>query len=197
MAGDMEPQVLKPRPLVVPDFLTADECRRLRAAMDGDVAEAAEMLGETIDLDQSARRASLIEVEEDTLAFLEERLESARPEAARFFGVTLRGREGPGILRYPPGGFFGPHRDRGDVPAWPDAARRQVALVLFLSTSRDAAPLGTFSGGVLRLFADDGNLSSIDVIPTAGTLVAFPATTLHEVTAVRDGVRDTVVDWFY
>lgn len=193
----MEPQVLTVEPLVVPGFLTAGECRRLTVAMDGGVAEAAEMLGETITLDESARRASLVDVDEQTLRFIEERLESARDRAARFFAVPLTGREGPSLLRYPPGGFFARHRDRGDVPAWPDAARRQVALVVFLSSSRDANGSGAFSGGVLRLLPDDGSLPPIDVIPTAGTLVAFPATTLHEVTEVRDGVRDTVVDWFY
>lgn len=193
----MEPEILSVEPLVLPGFLTEDECRRVTAAMDAGATEAAEVLGETIALDESARRATLIEVDEATLRFIEARLDDVRGHAVRVFGLPLAGREGPSILRYPPGGFFGRHRDRGDVPAWPDAARRRVALVLFLSTSRDADPAGPFSGGVLRLLPDAEFLPPIDVIPTAGTLVAFPATTLHEVTEVRDGVRDTVVDWFY
>ena len=36
-----------------------------------------------------------------------------------------------------------------------------------------------------------------DIVPRAGTLVAFPATVLHEVTRVEDAIRDAVVDWFY
>ena len=34
------------------------------------------------------------------------------------------------------------------------------------------------------------------IIPRRGMLVVFPADTLHEVTPVADGHRDTVVDWF-
>ena len=37
----------------------------------------------------------------------------------------------------------------------------------------------------------------MDVVPRRGMLVAFPATMLHEVTVVRRGVRDAVVDWYY
>ena len=36
-----------------------------------------------------------------------------------------------------------------------------------------------------------------DIHPRAGTLVAFLSSTLHEVTPVTAGVRDTVVDWLY
>ena len=85
-------------------------------------------------------------------------------------------------------------RDQGDDPQWADAARRAIALVLFVNSSRDASPDGDFEGGVLRLLGPD---DAIDVVPEAGTLVAFPADVLHEVTEVRGGVRDAVVDWFY
>ena len=66
--------------------------------------------------------------------------------------------------------------------------------MIFLNTSRDARPDGEFDGGLLRIFERDGET---DVVPQAGTLVAFPADLLHEVTEVRGGTRDTVVDWFY
>jgi predicted 2-oxoglutarate/Fe(II)-dependent dioxygenase YbiX len=33
-------------------------------------------------------------------------------------------------------------------------------------------------------------------VPTRGTLVAFPADMLHEVTPVVEGTRNAVVDWF-
>jgi predicted 2-oxoglutarate/Fe(II)-dependent dioxygenase YbiX len=69
-----------------------------------------------------------------------------------------------------------------------------VALVVFLNTSRDSGLEGEFSGGVLRLFLPQQDL---DVSPEAGLLIAFPADVLHEVTEVRGGTRDTIVDWFY
>ena len=37
----------------------------------------------------------------------------------------------------------------------------------------------------------------MSVVPQAGLLVAFSADVLHEVTEVRAGTRDTIVDWFY
>jgi predicted 2-oxoglutarate/Fe(II)-dependent dioxygenase YbiX len=42
----------------------------------------------------------------------------------------------------------------------------------------------------------DGD-SPIDVHPLEGLLVAFSADVLHEVTVVRGGTRDAIVDWFY
>jgi predicted 2-oxoglutarate/Fe(II)-dependent dioxygenase YbiX len=45
----------------------------------------------------------------------------------------------------------------------------------------------------LRLYTPD----AVDVVPRAGTLVAFPSDTPHEVLPVTGGVRDAIVDWFY
>jgi predicted 2-oxoglutarate/Fe(II)-dependent dioxygenase YbiX len=112
------------------------------------------------------------------------------------FGVTLTSREGASFLRYPPGGLYRPHRDRAVVASWPDAARRLVAVVVFLNSSRAIDVAGGFDGGVLRLFAD-GEAPFVEVHPRAGTLVAFRADRLHEVTPVRHGTRETIVDWYY
>ena len=78
---------------------------------------------------------------------------------------------------------------------WPGAAHRQLAVIVFLSTARDGGDPEGFTGGVLRLYSEEGE--PIDIVPVEGTLVAFPATTLHEVTRVGEAVRDAVVDWFY
>jgi predicted 2-oxoglutarate/Fe(II)-dependent dioxygenase YbiX len=63
-----------------------------------------------------------------------------------------------------------------------------------MNGSRDEGRAGDFDGGILRLFLPHGRL---DIVPEPGLLVAFRADTLHEVTEVREGTRDTVVDWFY
>ena len=116
---------------------------------------------------------------------------------ARHFGLSLTAREGAGFVRYLEGGFYRPHVDRAESPAWPDAARRQVAAVVFLGSSTTADEAGCFDGGTLRLYAGDAESALVDVVPRRGTLVAFPATMLHEVTVVQRGVRDAVVDWYY
>jgi predicted 2-oxoglutarate/Fe(II)-dependent dioxygenase YbiX len=163
--------------------------------MDAGAPEPAELLGMDVQLDERVRRASLVEVDGETLRFLEGRLDEARDRAARYFGVTLTAREGTSIVRYPAGGFFRPHRDRGDVESWPAASLRRIAVVVFLNSSRDVEAGGDFTGGRLRLFGDEEQ-TCLDVSPEAGTLVAFPASTLHEVTTIEGGVRDAIVDWY-
>ena len=184
-------------PFVDPTFLSSRECVQIRAAMDRGAIEAAEVLDDQMRLEEDVRRAASIEVDAATLRFVEDRLDGHRAAIAASCGATLTSREGASFLRYPEGGFYKPHRDRAWVSAWPDAARRQVAIVLFLNSARAADVPGAFDGGVLRLFLEAETTAPIDVHPREGTLVAFPADLLHEVTPVRDGTRDSIVDWFY
>jgi len=172
--------------------LDADCCRWVRAAMDAGQCRAAEVLD-----DDDGRHAVDVDVSDDVVAVVESCLDALREEVAAFFDSQLRGREGAGFLRYEAGGFYGPHVDRADTPSWPDAARRAITIVLFLNSSRDANAGGEFSGGCLRLFPDGTSDAHVDIVPTQGTLVAFPACTPHEVTLVTGGCRDAIVDWFY
>ncbi len=162
--------------------------------MDGGNVEPAEVLGEGIEEQADVRRATSIEVDADILVAVERRLDAQRDAAGAFFDLALTDREGASFLRYGDGGFYKPHSDCGVIEAWPGAARRQIALVVFLNSSRDRAADGDFTGGALRLFLDD---DPIEVRPAEGLLVAFPADTLHEVAVVHGGTRDTIVDWFY
>jgi predicted 2-oxoglutarate/Fe(II)-dependent dioxygenase YbiX len=187
---------MMPAVLVIENALDETNCAQIRRAMDAGVAEAAEVLDHRIELQEDVRRASHVEVDPATLQRLDATLDAHRARIEQFFRLSLPGREGISLLRYGAGGFFKPHRDHGYVDAWPDAGRRRVSLVLFLSTSRDIDPRGTFSGGALRVYADDARPPQ-DIHPRAGTLVAFLSTTLHEVMPVRDGIRDAVVDWCY
>jgi predicted 2-oxoglutarate/Fe(II)-dependent dioxygenase YbiX len=183
-------------PLIIERFLDSETCRLVRRAMDAGAPESAEVLDESVQLDARVRRASLIEVDERTLRLIESLVEAARPRVARHFDARLGEREGVSLVRYPAGGFFKRHKDRGVVTSWPPAARRQIAVVVFLNSCRTVEATGDFTGGVLRLFVDDEETRQ-EVYAEAGTLIAFSADTLHEVTRVDDGVRDAAVDWFY
>lgn len=183
------------RVFVAPETVSTAGCRAIRAAMDVGAADAADVLDAGFVRDEGARRALEIEVDAATLRQVEEQIENLRLPLERFFETTLGSREGAGLLRYTAGGFYGLHRDRGDVAEWPGAARRRIAVVLFLNTSRDADAAGEFTGGTLRIYPDEG--APLDVQPREGLVVAFPADLVHEVTPVREGVRDAVVDWFY
>jgi predicted 2-oxoglutarate/Fe(II)-dependent dioxygenase YbiX len=178
-------------------FVEPAICRAIQAAMDVGTFDAAEVLEDTIEHREEVRRTLSIEVDAATLRVVEDVLERARPALERDFRMQLGPREGPGFLRYLPGGFYRPHRDRGDLASWPGAARRQLAVVIFLNGSQDGGDPDGFEGGLLRFPPEGSRLNPIDVIPQAGTLVAFEATALHEVTRVGDAVRDAVVDWFY
>ena len=162
--------------------------------MDAGEVEQAEILDGTIEARAGVRRAWSIEPEAAIIHDVEQRLDSRRTTIARFFHLDLSEREGAGFVRYPDGGFYAAHRDRAADLSWPDAARRAVAVVVFLNGSTDGGLPGEFGGGTLRLLAGD---EAVDIQPRPGLLVAFPADVLHEVTIVRDGVRDTIVDWFY
>jgi predicted 2-oxoglutarate/Fe(II)-dependent dioxygenase YbiX len=175
-------------------FLDPATCRRIRAAMDAGETETAEVLDDEIEVRDEVRKVASVEVAPAIVDEVERRFDEQRASVAAFFDRDLTGREGAGFLRYADGGFYRAHRDRAFVASWPDAARRAIAVVVFLNSSRDADAAGTFGGGTLRVFAGD---DVIDVVPTEGMLVAFPADLLHAVLDVTGGTRDTIVDWFY
>lgn len=177
-----------------PEFLIPAQCVEIRRGMDAGDVEPAEVLANGIQRDSEARVASLVEPSKSLTHDIEAKLDAVRERVAQALGISLGEREGAGFIRYPAGGFYRAHRDRGDDPQWPPAARRAAAVVLFLNASRTAGADGTFEGGILRLHLPDG---TIDVAPEAGLLVAFPADVLHEVTMVRSGTRDAIVDWYY
>ena len=193
-----------PRPLIdslsrrgvfaSPAFLDVLTCQRIQRAMDTGVAEPAAVLDDGIRTRDDVRRASSIEVDAESLEAVESRLDAIRGTVAGFFDLPLGEREGASFLRYREGGFYRPHRDRGAGPEWPGAARRQVAVVVFLNGSRTGEDGGHFTGGALQLYVDP---HAIQVHPSRGLLVAFPADVLHQVMRVDQGTRDTIVDWYY
>lgn len=183
------------RIFMAPDVLDAPTCRRVQAAMDAGTSEEAEVLDEGFEVQEDVRRAMQIDVADAVLTMVEATLDAMRGPIASFYGLVLQSREGASVLRYETGGFYRPHVDRAHVPSWPLTERRQITVVLFLESSREAEPSGGFRGGILKLFPDQGD--PIEIVPTGGTLVAFPAAMRHEVTRVTAGRRDTIVDWFY
>ena len=168
-------------------------CRRVQTAMDAGTPEQAEVLSDDFEVQEDVRRATQIDIADTVLAMVDATLDAIRMPIASFYRLALQSR-GAQFLRYETGGFYKPHVDRAHVPSWPLTERRQMTVVLFLESSRDAEPSGGFDGGLLRLFPDEGD--PIDILPKGGWLVAFPASMPHEVTRVTTGRRNTIVDWF-
>ena len=107
---------------------------------------------------------------------------------ARFFRFDLSGLASFQYALYggPEGGHFDWHKDYGRDPSDPTREPRKLTLSLQLSDPSD------YQGCELQVRA--GN--QIDTAPRArGTLVAFPANVLHQVTPIRSGTRKTLVVW--
>lgn len=160
--------------------------------MDAGDVEPAETLHEAFGVEEDVRRAATVDVDETTLSEIEARLDAAGPAIADYFGTTVSAREGASFLRYGAGGFYLPHVDRAETPAWPDAARRRLSVVVFLNSSLPSPGAGDFAGGELHVIG-----ARQRVVPLAGRIAAFDAGLLHEVAPILAGTRDVIVDWFY
>ena len=107
---------------------------------------------------------------------------------SRYFRFDLSGLADLQYALYggPEGGHFDWHKDYGRDPADPLREPRKLTLSLQLSDPSD------YQGCELQVRA--GN--KIDIAPKArGSLVAFPANVLHQVTPILSGVRKSLVLW--
>jgi PKHD-type hydroxylase len=107
---------------------------------------------------------------------------------ARFFRFDLSGLASFQYALYggPEGGHFEWHKDYGRDPSDPGREPRKLTLSLQLSDPAD------YDGCELQVRGGH----QIDVAPKArGTLVAFPAHVLHQVTPITGGVRRSLVIW--
>jgi len=107
---------------------------------------------------------------------------------ARFFHFDLSGLADFQYALYggPEGGHFEWHKDYGRDPSDPTREPRKLTLSLQLSAPSD------YEGCELQVRGGH----QIDVAPkTRGTLVAFPAHVLHQVTPITRGIRRSLVIW--
>ena len=91
----------------------------------------------------------------------------------------------PLVNRYEPGMTYGDHIDR-PVMQGPYAVRTDLAMTLFL------AEPSSYDGGELVVSSD---LGAQRIKLARGSLVLYPATTIHRVEPVTRGVRTAVVTW--
>ena len=184
------------------EFLTRADCERLREEMRRSAAEAAGVVheGENV-LDAGYRSTKRVWVSDGTYSLIEERLAALRSRLEQHFHVGLRGMQPPQFLRYGVGDFFRCHADTSDKAGAPDfLTQRKVSAVIFLGHPADDPPAAGRGGDlVFHGLIDDQRMQDRGfAFPSdEGTCLAFPSTTLHEVTAITAGQRYSVVTWFY
>lgn len=135
-------------------------------------------------IDLEFRRAQYSLVPESCAPLIAERLLAIARGLAPELG-PFRGFEGPNLLRYRPGDFVRAHADEDPAKR---LDRRKVTITAFLNDRG-------FEGGMLRLYRPSGG--AIEITPSAGRFVAFPADTRHEVTPITAGVRYALVAWLH
>lgn len=86
----------------------------------------------------------------------------------------------PMLARYEPGMKYGVHADAAFLPLPNGMLRSDLSCTVFLCDP------STYEGGELVLHLGDRHLL---IKAQAGAAIVYPSTTLHEVTAVRSGVR--------
>lgn len=182
---------------LVKDFFDENTCREIVHDMRHSPAAAALTYGRGEGaVDERIRRAMHVSPSARTVAYLNRRLEDARPELADHFHVALSGFEPPQFLCYRVGDFFVAHQDgnTGMIDLESDRTRR-VSVSIFLNNQSDEPLSDSYAGGSL-VFSDWRNGSRQEVTGVAGTLVAFRSETTHEVTPVTHGERYAIVSWY-
>ena len=188
--------------LVERQFLTREECERLRGDMRRAAAEAAGVVhhrGDVVDLGH--RSTKRVSVSDASYSLIEERLAALRPRLVEHFHVELTGMQPPQFLRYGAGDFFRCHADTSDRPGAPDyLAVRKISTIIFLGHPADDAPAEGPGGElVFHGLIDDQRMQNRGFAfpPDEGTFLAFPSTAMHEVKTITAGERYSVVTWFY
>lgn len=189
--------------LVLPGFLDAASCARLRSACGSDSTRATVSRQGRDLVDEEVRRTRSAEVGESTAQEVEALFRELKPRLESHFELRLSGCEMANFLVYREDDFFIAHTDSSaDAEASESVKKRKVSLVLFLNgQSEEADPGDGFAGGELVFYGlmDGPQWESIG-LPLGGEegmLVAFASDLLHEVRPVTRGVRHTVVSWFY
>lgn len=178
---------------VVPQFLTAQECLRLRGLMDQGLESNALVYSQDTGIERrndSLRKTAYAEMHDQIHQEICQRVLALKPRLETHFSSEYAELyEAPKYLIYRANDFFAPHRDGQDF--------RRVNFSIFLNDLQDER---TYDGGDLVLYGllkgqgFTGRGMTVDA--SKGLLVAYPSDILHEVTPIISGVRYAIVGRF-
>ena len=189
---------------VAEEFLSADQCKQLRAEAVSSKSVPATMVDESneVNLNEARRKTKIVEISDADRLSLSEKILAIKPQIEEYFSIELAGCQVPQLLNYHPGDYFKIHRDVNEQNSGnPELAGRRVSAVIFLNEQSPEPKENCFGGGLLNLYGlIDQPVWKDKAFPIkgeTGLLIAFRSETLHEVTEVTYGERFTVVNWFY
>src|SRR5262245_25348758 len=128
--------------LVERQFLSEAVCRNIINESGRSESKPATVYGRTDfgSVDQRVRKTSRLNVSDETIQLVNQRLVEYRSTVEQHFEVSLRDCEEPQFLRYNVGDFFVAHQDgnTGLLQLATDAERR-ISIVIFLNSQSDRA----------------------------------------------------------
>ena len=185
------------------EFLDAELCGKIRSELRVATGSQAMICRKGVALvDVDARRTESVVAKVPTMALVQARLQGLRPALESHFNLRLTGCETPQFLIYKKGDFFLPHQDSSAEPEDPPHIKaRRVSVVIFLNGETEEPGVPSYTGGSLVFYEliDDPRLMryGLPLVSEPGMLVAFRSDLLHEVEAVAQGERYTIVSWFF
>ena len=155
--------------------------------------------GDAGSIDERIRKAARLKPSAATVELVRRRLSMIRDEVGAHFGISLRSCEDPQFLRYRVGDFFVAHQDGNTGLLLSEREQsRKVSIVIFLNPQSEIPEPISYEGGAL-VFSEwrpDRIRGQYWLTGEAGTLVAFPSETTHEVVPITRGERYSIASWY-
>ncbi len=186
------------------NFLPAELCAEIRSEMRSASGSAATVrkTGSDYVVDPAVRRAKWVEVSPATIARVETRLLSLRPQLEEHFHLQLAGCQRPQFLAYQKGDFYAPHRDNSKDPQAAEIPKqRQISVIIFLNSQSEEPADGSYAGGSLTFYGllrdPQKEALGLPLVGETGLLIAFQSSLVHAVAPVTYGERYTIAGWFF
>jgi SM-20-related protein len=182
-------------------FFSARTCGEIIAELSRAPEDRAPVYGrgEAGAVDERVRKVARLMPSQETVERVRRRLLETLQEVGAHFGMSLSGCEEPQFLRYRVGDFFVAHQDGNTGLLRSEREQsRKVSVVIFLNRQSEIPEDGSYEGGslVFSEWRPGRNQGQYHLAGEAGTLVAFPSETTHEVTPVMLGERYSIVSWY-
>ena len=186
---------------LITNFLSSRICDEIIAELARAPEAAAPVYGlsQQGSVDERVRKVTQLMPSVETIQHVKQRLSETQEEVASHFGIALYSYEEPQFLRYRVGDFFVAHQDGNTGLLLSDREQsRKISLVIFLNNQAEIPQADTYVGGSLTFseWRPGRTQGQYQLTGKAGTLVAFPAETTHEVTPVMWGERYSIVSWY-